>query len=185
MEKDIVDIGFPGGHKNLEVAKTWRSQELLKVTENLDRKLKERSINHVKAVCLEIIVGSDSQKRHQMMCLNGPLNCCHLDCYRLHVYYCVMQLLTWNLMIWLNKLYFILFILGSVNHVLQIALYINAQCKSCCISCKLHPHPVANMVENISYNYYMLGYISIITWTWYHICNKCKHIWYSKHMHIT
>ena len=92
MGKYIIDIDFPGGHKNLEVAKTWRSQELLKVTENLDRKLKERSIDHAKAVWLEIIVGSDSQKRYQMMCLNGPLNCCHLDCLTVTDYMYIMQL---------------------------------------------------------------------------------------------
>ena len=40
----------------------WRSQELLKVIESLDRKLERRRNDRAKAVCLEVIVGADSQK---------------------------------------------------------------------------------------------------------------------------
>ena len=41
----------------------WKSQELLKVIESLDRKLEQRSSDRAKAMCLEVIVGSDSQRQ--------------------------------------------------------------------------------------------------------------------------
>ena len=41
----------------------WRSQELLKVIESLDRKLERRRSDHAKAMCLEVIVGADSQRQ--------------------------------------------------------------------------------------------------------------------------
>lgn len=40
----------------------WRSQELQKVIESLDRKLERRRSDRAKAMCLEITVGSDSQR---------------------------------------------------------------------------------------------------------------------------
>ena len=40
----------------------WRSQELQRVIESLDRKLERRRSDRAKAMCLEIIVGSDSQR---------------------------------------------------------------------------------------------------------------------------
>ena len=40
----------------------WRSQELQKIIESLDRKLERRRSDRAKAMCLEIRVGSDSQR---------------------------------------------------------------------------------------------------------------------------
>ena len=40
----------------------WRSQELQRVIESLDRKLERRRTDRAKAMCLEIIVGPDSQR---------------------------------------------------------------------------------------------------------------------------
>jgi len=40
----------------------WRSQELQKIIESLDRKLERRCSDHAKAMCLQITVGSDSQR---------------------------------------------------------------------------------------------------------------------------
>ena len=41
---------------------SWRSQEFQKVIESLDRKLERRRSDHAKAMCLEVTVGSDSQR---------------------------------------------------------------------------------------------------------------------------
>lgn len=40
----------------------WRSQELQKIIESLDRKLERRRSDRAKAMCLEIRVGYDSQR---------------------------------------------------------------------------------------------------------------------------
>ena len=51
------------GKKRLRRQKLpWRSEELQKVIESLDRKLNRRRTERVKAMCLEIIEGSDSQR---------------------------------------------------------------------------------------------------------------------------
>ena len=41
----------------------WRSQEFLKVIESLGRKLERRRSDHAKAMCVEVIVGFDSQRQ--------------------------------------------------------------------------------------------------------------------------
>ena len=58
-ESEAASVGKQRLHRH---RLPWRSQELLKVIESLDRKVERRHSDR-KAMCLEVIVGSDSQRQ--------------------------------------------------------------------------------------------------------------------------